>query len=279
MRSEMQVDVDSSHRSGAVTLTTDFGTRDHYVGAMKGVIATLAPRVTVFDITHGIPEFDVSEGAFAIAQAYRFYPLGTVHVVVVDPGVGSVRRPIAVAAEGHIFIAPDNGVLSQVLESAESFEARMLAFRHGHGSLSHTFHGRDLFAPAGARLAAGLSFDEIGDRVSDPSLLPPVAVARGAGRVLHVDGFGNVVTSFREGDLPERTGLEVGFVTVRLRSTSYATVPEGQLFLISGSSGYVEVSLNRGSAADALGVRAGAPVTLSAARGATVCDQSANETS
>lgn len=278
MQSDMQVDADSSHRSEVVTLTTDFGTRDHYVGAMKGVIATLAPRVAVFDITHGIPEFDVSEGAFAIARAYRFYPLGTVHVVVVDPGVGSSRRPIAVATEGHLFIAPDNGVLSQVLESAESFEARTLASRHGHGSLSHTFHGRDLFGPAGARLATGLAFDEIGERVSDPFLLPPVAVARGAGRVLHVDGFGNVVTSFQDVDLPARTGLKVGSATIRLRSTSYATVPEGQLFLIAGSSGYMEVSLNRGSAADALGVRAGAPVTLSGLGAATVPDQSAKET-
>lgn len=275
----MPIDADASRRSGVITLTTDFGTRDHYVGAMKGVIATLAPRVSVFDITHGIPEFDVSEGAFAIAQAYRFYPLGTVHVVVVDPGVGSSRRPIAVAAEGHLFIAPDNGVLSQVLESAESFEARTIASRHGHRSLSHTFHGRDLFAPAGARLATGLPFDDVGDRVSNPFRLPSVAVAQGAGRVLHVDGFGNVVTSFQEGDLPERTGLKVGSVTVQLRSTSYATVPEGRLFLIPGSSGYVEVSLNRGSAADALGVRAGAPVTLSDLAGATVCDQSAKENS
>lgn len=275
----MPIDADSSRRSGVITLTTDFGTRDHYVGAMKGVIATLAPRATVSDITHGIPAYDISEGAFAIAQAYRFYPSGTVHVVVVDPGVGSMRRPIAVAAEGHLFIAPDNGVLSQVLESAESFEARVLASRHGHGSLSHTFHGRDLFAPAGARLATGLPFDEVGDRVSDPFRLPPVTVTQGAGRVLHVDGYGNVVTSFQEVDLPERTGLRVGSVKVRLRSTSYATVPEGQLFLILGSSGYVEVSLNRGSAADTLGVRAGAPVTLSGLAGATVCDQSAKETS
>lgn len=275
----MPIDADSSRRSGVITLATDFGTRDHYVGAMKGVIATLAPRATVSDITHGIPAYDISEGAFAIAQAYRFYPLGTVHVVVVDPGVGSMRRPIAVAAEGHLFIAPDNGVLSQVLESAESFEARVLASRHGHGSLSHTFHGRDLFAPAGARLATGLPFGEVGDRVSDPFRLPPVTVTRGAGRVLHVDGFGNVVTSFQEVDLPERTGLRVGSVTVRLRSTSYATAPEGQLFLIPGSSGYVEVSLNRGSAADTLGVRAGAPVTLSGLAEVTVCDQSAKETS
>ena len=124
-----------------------------------------------------------------------------------------------------------------------------------------------------------LPFDEVGDRVSDPFQLPPVTVTQGAGRVLHVDGYGNVVTSFQEVDLPERTGLRVGSVKVRLRSTSYATVPEGQLFLILGSSGYVEVSLNRGSAADTLGVRAGAPVTLSGLAGATVCDQSAKETS
>ena len=268
----MQVEVDTGLRSGVITLTTDFGTRDHYVGAMKGVIATVAPRVDVFDITHGIPQFDVSEGAFAIAQAYRFYPSATVHVVVVDPGVGSLRRPIAVLAEGHLFIAPDNGVLSQVLEFADSFEARTIASRHGLDALSHTFHGRDLFAPAGARLATGLPFSEIGDRVSDPYLLPSVAVTQGAGRVLHVDSFGNVVTSFQESDVPERSGLKIGTATVRLRTTSYASAPDGQLFLIVGSSGYVEVSLNRGSAADAIGVRAGAPVTVSSAASVTVCD-------
>lgn len=268
----MQVPVDTGLRSGVITLTTDFGTRDHYVGAMKGVIAAVAPRVDVFDITHGIPQFDVSEGAFAIAQAYRFYPSGTVHVVVVDPGVGSLRRPIAVLAERHLFIAPDNGVLSQVLEFADSFEARAIASRHGLDPLSHTFHGRDLFAPAGARLASGLPFNEIGDSVSDPQLLPSVAVTQGAGRVLHADSFGNLVTSFQDGDVPEQSGLKIGAATVRLRTTSYASAPDGQLFLIVGSSGYVEVSLNRGSAADAIGVRAGAPVTLSGAASVTVCD-------
>lgn len=251
--------------AGVLTLTTDFGTRDHYVGAMKGVVAALAPQVRVFDISHEIPSFDVAEGAFAIAQAYRYYPKGTVHVVVVDPGVGSSRRPVAVAVSGHWFVAPDNGVLSQVLESGGPFEARRIDERHGLATLSATFHGRDLFAPAGARLASGLPFDAAGPPASDLVLMPSVAVANGCGRVLHVDRFGNIVTSFRESDLPERACLAVGSRVVCERAASYASVPANRLFLIVGSSGYVEVSLNQGSAADAASVRAGNSVALAAA--------------
>ncbi len=253
------MNVASTKRPGVLTLTSDFGTRDHYVGAMKGVIARLAPAVQVVDITHEVPSYDIAEGAFAIAQAYRFFPEGTVHVVVVDPGVGTSRRPLAAAAGGHFFIAPDNGSLSQVLE-AERFEARCIERRHGLGALSRTFHGRDLFAPAGARLAAGLSFDQLGPVLAELQLLPPMTIAHGLGRVLHIDGFGNIVTSFREPDLPRGACLAIAGRTICLRADSYAAAPEAQLFLIAGSSGYLEVSLNRDSAARALGVRAGAEV-------------------
>lgn len=249
-------------RAGVVTLTTDFGARDHYVGSMKGVIAAVAPRVTVFDISHEISSFDVAEGSFVIAQAYRYYPKGTVHVVVVDPGVGSSRRPLVVEVSGHYFVAPDNGVLSQVLEAAVRFEARCLDERHGLASVSRTFHGRDLFAPASAKLASGLPFEDTGPLVSDLALMAPVAVENGVGRVLHVDAFGNVVTSFREPDLPAGASLSIGGSIVCVRAESYASAPANRLFLIVGSAGYIEVSLNQGSAAEAIRTHAGAQVIL-----------------
>lgn len=249
-------------RSGVLTLTTDFGNRDHYVGAMKGVVASLESRVQVFDITHDVPSFDIAEGAFAISQAWRFYPEGTVHVVVVDPGVGSLRIPIAAEAGRHLFVAPDNGVLSQVFESVAGYSVRQVEIRHGLGAVSHTFHGRDLFAPVAARLATGLPFEDVGPSVDKPVLLPPVAVADGVGAVLHVDRFGNIVTSFRPGDLGDDSGLVIGDEVVSLRADSYAHAPEGELFLIRGSSGFVEVSLNQASAAASLRVRTGARVAL-----------------
>ena len=244
-----------------LTLTTDFGCRDHYVGAMKGVVASLAPGVQVFDITHDVPSFDIAEGAFAIAQSWRFYPEGTVHAVIVDPGVGSLRAPIAAAAGGHFFVAPDNGVLSQVLESFGTVSVRRAATRHGLAAISRTFHGRDLFAPVAARLAAGLPFEDVGPSVAEAIRLPPVTVADGTGSVLHVDRFGNIVTSFRPDDLDDHTGLAVGGTVVGLRADSYADAPPGELFLILGSSGYVEISINQRSASAALQVRAGGSVT------------------
>ncbi len=254
------------HGPGLLTFTTDFGTRDHYAGAMKGVVATVAPDVRVVDITHDVPSFDIAAGAFAIAQAYPCFPEGTVHVVVVDPGVGSSRRPIAVQAGGHLFICPDNGVLSLVAESADVFKARLIRLRHGLAALSRTFHGRDLFAPVGARLAAGLPFEEVGPEVADFTLLPATNPANSAGRILYVDGYGNLVTSIRERDLPVGACLAIAGTRICLRAESYASVPSDRLFLIAGSSGFVEISLNRGSAANALGVRAGEHLVIASER-------------
>lgn len=247
--------------AGILTLTTDFGTGDHYVGAMKGAAATVAPGVRVVDITHAIPPYEIDEGAFALAQACWFFPPGTVHVVVVDPGVGTRRRPVAAASCGHFFVAPDNGVLSQAL-AGEPYELRRIDLRHGLGALSRTFHGRDLFAPAGARLAAGLPFAEMGPVLSSGRWPLPAAAGAGRGRVLHVDGFGNVVTSFRVADVGPGCGLALGGRVVRATAAAYAEAPPGELFLIAGSSGYLEISLYRASAAEALAVRAGAEVSL-----------------
>ena len=246
---------------GIVTLTTDFGLRDHYVGAMKGVIAGIAPGVRVIDITHDVPAHDVAEGAFAIAQAWRYFPPGSVHVVVVDPGVGSSRRTLAAAAAGHLFAAPDNGVLSQIFEQEPRRELRAIDLRHGLAAVSRTFHGRDLFAPVGARLAAGMDFADVGAPLDDAQMLPPSAPRNGLGRVLHIDGFGNVVTSFRRGDLAASGGVRLGGLVVSAWADCYADAPGAAPFLIVGSCGYVEVSVNRGSAAELAGVRAGAQVS------------------
>lgn len=246
---------------GIVTLTTDFGLQDHYVGAMKGVIAGIAPGVRVIDVTHGVPAHDVAEGAFAIAQAWRYFPPGSVHVVVVDPGVGSLRRALAAAAAGHLFAAPDNGVLSQVFEQEPRRELRAIDPRRGLAAVSRTFHGRDLFAPVGARLAAGMEFAEVGAPLDSAQTLPSSAPRNGLGRVLHIDGFGNVVTSFRRGDLAAGAGLRLGGLTVRAWADCYAAAADAAPFLIVGSCGYVEVSVNRGSAAALAGVRAGAQVS------------------
>lgn len=247
-----------------LTLTTDFGTRDHYVGTMKGVVAGICPRATVVDITHEVPAFDIAEGAFAIAQAFRYFPDGTVHVVVVDPGVGSSRRAIAVRAGPHFFIAPDNGVLSQVVEGAGSVEVRRIDWRHGLQMPSRTFHGRDLFAPAGARLLAGLPFAEIGPKTDAWVRLPSAVAADGVGQVLHVDVFGNLVTSFRSEDFPAGAGLEVAGDVITARSESYASMPDGLPCLIDGSSGFVEIAVNQDSAAEILGASAGRRVGLKA---------------
>ena len=240
-----------------LTLTTDFGTRDHYVGTMKGVVASVAPGVSVVDITNDVPSFDIAAGAFAIAQAYRYFPEGTVHVVVVDPGVGSSRRAVAARAGRQYFVAPDNGVLSFVLDDCERFEARIIDRRYGLSSISHTFHGRDLFAPAGARLAAGLPFEEIGPQLRRLQRLGASAAECAADAVLHVDAFGNVVTSVRSKTFPLGASLVVAGVEVSLRADSYEAMPPNQLCLIGGSSGFIEVSLNRGSAAERLGVSGG----------------------
>jgi S-adenosyl-L-methionine hydrolase (adenosine-forming) len=256
--------------SPIITLTTDFGRADHYVGVMKGVIASIEPAVRTVDICHEIRPYCVAEGAFRIAQSYRFFPSGTVHLVVVDPGVGSARRPIAALAAGHYFVVPDNGVLSQVFEKEASVVREIDVERYGLKPLSHTFHGRDIFAPASAWLARGTSFDEIGALVADPVTLAataPVEVEPGRwrGRILNVDRFGNLVTSFESNRLAGRTGgfrLEVGRLQVVRRAESYALSSGEEPFLIEGSSGYLEVSINRHSAAARAGARIGHPAEL-----------------
>jgi len=235
---------------------------------MKGVIATIAPRTRVIDLCHEVRPFQIAHGAFVIAQSYRYFPPGTVHVVVVDPGVGSARRAIAVEAAGQYFVAPDNGVLSQVYER-EDYSVRAIdADRYALKPLSRTFHGRDLFSPAGAWLANGTPFAEMGPLAGDcvrPAPTAPRALGprRWQGRGPNNDHFGTVVTSFPAAFLLENARsfcVLAGEVEVRDRADTYANAPGNKVFAIEGSSGYVELSLTQASAADATELEIGSCV-------------------
>jgi S-adenosylmethionine hydrolase len=256
-------------RKPILTLTTDFGLADHYVGVMKGMILGICPQAQIVDITHEVTAFEIAEGAFTIAQAYRYFPKKTVHVVVVDPGVGSDRRPIVVEAGGQCFVAPDNGVLSMIY-SEEKHKVRQISnetyFRH---PVSRTFHGRDVFAPVAAHLAAGVAVSQMGKLIRDYERAefetPRLNGTRSwSGRVLKIDRFGNVVTNFRVRDFGDlgSFSLAIGLEEIRRSAGSYAEAVAGELFAIAGSSGYWEVSVNQGSAAGRMGCQIGSVVEL-----------------
>jgi S-adenosyl-L-methionine hydrolase (adenosine-forming) len=255
-----------------LTLTTDFGLGDHYVGAMKGVILGICPRAQIVDISHTVSPFEISEGAYVIAQAYACFPKKTVHVVVVDPGVGSARRPILLEAGGQYFIAPDNGVLSMVYSSIEKYKVRLISneklFRH---PVSRTFHGRDIFSPVAAHLAAGATPASIGKPIDNylrPAFQKPQRTGKRTwtGRILKIDRFGNVITNFHTSDFrdleKQNFAMHLGPRQVNVLVRNYAESSPGEVFLIVGSSGYLEVSVNQGSAAKIIGCEAGAPAEL-----------------
>jgi S-adenosylmethionine hydrolase len=254
-----------------ITLTTDFGLSDHYVGAMKGVILSICPAARTVDISHGVGAFEIAEAAFLLSQAYHYYPRRTVHVVVVDPGVGTSRRPILAQAAGQYFIAPDNGVLSMIY-SREPHKVRAITNdRFFLKPVSNTFHGRDIFSPVAAHLARGIAPARFGKLIGDYLRLnfeKPARTARRAwtGAILKVDRFGNMVTNFAAEDFPDldkRTfEMAVGPGRVSVLARNYAECAPGELFLILGSSGYYEISSSQASAAKMLGCAAGAPLEL-----------------
>jgi len=257
-----------------VTLLTDFGTADYFVAAMKGVILGRDPRIALVDVTHEVPPQDVPAGAFTLLAAYPAFPAGTVHLAVVDPGVGSERRPLVVDAGGHRFVGPDNGLLSYVCEREPQARVYHLTGRAlFREPVSATFHGRDVFAPAAAALATGAAPAELGAEVDDYVRLDPLRPVRVEGklraRILHVDRFGNCVTNIGRQDLPEceaaeEVRMEVNGREVRTLRRFYAEpgAEDGEPFAIWGSAGFLEISVQRDSAAELLGVRRGMPVTV-----------------
>jgi hypothetical protein len=263
-------------RNTVITLTTDFGLSDHFVGAMKGVILDISPDARIVDINHAVQPFDVLDGALAISQAYSYYPSGTIHVVIVDPGVGTARRPILVSGERHLFVAPDNGVLSLVYDREERLTVRHVTAEHYFlPNRSNTFHGRDIFAPIAAHLAKGVHPQSFGDEVTDfvrfAAPRPKPADERTLrGVVLKVDRFGNLITNVTQKDMPMLFGdappafkIAVGGKGEIARVyTSYAEGTPGEVFGILGSMGFLEIAANRGSASQLLGVGKGSEVNI-----------------
>jgi S-adenosylmethionine hydrolase len=255
-----------------ITLLTDFGSADHYAAAMKGVMLGICPDASLVDITHEITPYAITEAAFTLSQAWACFPEGTVHLGVVDPGVGSARRPIIVEAGKHFFAAPDNGMLTMLYDAVPAHEVREItASRYFRQPVSQTFHGRDIFAPVAAHLANGIAPVEFGNQIGDYLRLTFAKPARTgpktwAGAILKVDHFGNLITNFDSASwlrlAAEPFEMKIGTRVVSRMASNYAEIHPGNLFVIRGSAGFLEVSLNRGSAGKMVGLRSGDSVEV-----------------
>ena len=263
-----------------ITLTTDFGTNDHFVGAIKGVILDIVPEAAIVDISHAVQAYDVLDGALAISQTYSYFPAGTVHLVVVDPGVGTTRRPIIASSDGYHFVAPDNGVLSMVYAKEERIHVRHVTSDHYFRQpVSNTFHGRDVFAPVAAYLAKLVDSHKFGEEIEDyVRFAAPRPKAVGENRlravVLKVDRFGNLITNVTPEDAPALFAGKVGFKIVvgskeiTAIRTAYAEGTPGEVFGIVGSMGYLEIVANRAAAAQITGAGKGSEVSVLLGEGA-----------
>jgi S-adenosylmethionine hydrolase len=257
-----------------ITLTTDYGTSDHLVGTMKGVILGINPEAEIVDITHSIAPYDVLDAALTINQASRYFPNRTIHVVVVDPGVGTARRPLLVTAGTQFYIAPDNGVLSLVYErEKESITARHITADHYFlRPISNTFHGRDIFAPVGGALSKTWQTASFGDQIEDFVRLtlpkPKVTGNVVKGIVLRVDAYGNLVTNLTPEDVPSlkaengKVKVLVGNQEVGKMVRTFADGAQGEPIALIGSSGFLEFAVNKGDAAKALKANRVAEVTV-----------------
>ncbi len=252
-----------------VALLTDFGLADHYVGAMKGAVLGACPDATLVDLTHEVPAHDVEAGALALDASYRHFPGGTVFLAVVDPGVGSLRRPVAVGAGRWLFVGPDNGLFTFVLEAHPRARVHLLANPAFYPlPVSPVFHGRDLFAPAAGHLARGMPLEQAGPPVDDPARLelpPKTRTPEGlAGVVVHVDRFGNLVTTIRAAQLFPSFELEVAGRVIARHVRTFADAPPAEPFCHVDSSGFIAIAVNMGSAAATLGVGRRTPVVVRA---------------
>jgi S-adenosylmethionine hydrolase len=254
-----------------VTLTTDFGQRDPFVGIVKGVILGICRDTILVDLTHEIAPFDILEGAVALESAWRFFPMGTIHLAVVDPGVGGRRRALALESGGHYFVGPDNGLFSFVLMTDEWSAVAIEAPAYRRSEVSRTFHGRDVFAPAAGHLAAGVPLGHLGPRITDPTRLPVPRCKRTGdeivGEVIGTDRFGNLLTSVTThmvSELAPDGAIEVALAGEKISglASSYEDTPPGVAAAIVGSSGRLEIFVRNASARAALGAAPGAQVTI-----------------
>lgn len=258
---------------GILTITTDFGIKDGYVAAMKGVILGINPEVNIVDISHNISPQDVMEAAFVLRNAALTFPEGTVHLAVVDPGVGTKRRPIALRYNNQFFVGPDNGLFSLLLTDGKPDDLVELTKPRfwRTPSPSPTFHGRDLFAPVAAHLATGLTLTAAGTPIESMKTLHwalPITDERGVqGWVVHIDSFGNCITNitkiqFLESHRKRTFKCYAGNAIIDCISNTYADVDSGDPTLLVNSNDFVEIAIHRGSAAQMLDIRKGTPVNL-----------------
>ncbi|HEX7400578.1 MAG TPA: SAM-dependent chlorinase/fluorinase [candidate division Zixibacteria bacterium] len=252
-----------------ITLTTDFGSKDGYVGAVKGVIKRINPHAEIVDITHEIEPFDVWGAAFALNNFYGYFPQDTIHLVVVDPGVGSQRQPLLIQSADFLFVGPDNGVFSFILQNEEIIEIISISNRkYLLSKPSHTFHARDVFAPVTAYLSLGVDIREFGAPAMECSKLfiPQTKVERRdiIGEIIHVDNFGNLITNIEAKSVHLKIikRIEVKRKRISQIAKSYYDIPEGKIGAVIGSSGFLEIAANRGNAAELVKAEIGTKVKI-----------------
>ncbi len=263
------------HSAPVITFTSDFGTREYYVGAVKGTVLSACPEARIVDVSHDVASHDLLEGAFTLLCAYSSFPSRTIHLVVVDPGVGSSRRAIIAVTENYFFVGPDNGVLSLVYQHDEvSRVISIEAEHHFRQPVSPTFHGRDIFGPVAGKLAHGIAPDKFGPEVKDfvrLSLPQPTRVAQDQveGVVLHIDKFGNIITNLSPQAVAKAIGrtarpqaFALGEHRVSKHVAYYAQASGDQLFSLLGSSGFYELAAMRKPAARIMGAKRGAKVRM-----------------
>lgn len=268
-----------------ITLLTDFGTTDYFVGAMKGAILFVNQSAIIIDITHEIPPHDIQAGAFTLAAAYKTFPAGAIHVAVVDPGVGSTRRPLLVQAGKHFFVGPDNGLFGFVYEREAATSVRVFHLnrkQYFRSDVSDTFHGRDVFAPIAGALANGIVPAELGDEITDyvrqDSIAPHAPGDESIeASVIHIDRFGNCVTNLTRRELTDdkinggvRLIINNQTVTSIRRFFAEETDTRGKLFAVWGSAGYLEIVAFQDSAARLLDIRRGQRVIVQSTNAASL---------
>lgn len=251
-----------------IALLTDFGMKDYFAGAMKGAILSVNPAANIIDITHEIKRHSIASADFTLRSCYKDFPLKTIFVAVVDPGVGSSRRAILVETDDYFFIAPDNGLLSFVFQSSDEFRVFEITKNdYRAGEVSRTFHGRDIFAPAAAYLSKGVSPEEFGAEINDFVCFNPVKISKKSGgdieaRIIHIDRFGNLVTNLKPEDLPEKFGIEVNDRYIEKFQKHFSEAKMSEVFMIYGSAGYLEIVAYKDSAAEFLDVGAGRKILV-----------------
>ena len=262
-----------------IALLTDFGVDDPYVGVMKGVILSINPSAVIVDVTHSIGKYQIIQGALILKSYYRYFPRGTVFIVVVDPGVGSARRAIVIRTSSYVFIGPDNGILTPAAFDdgvIDVYEVR----KYTLPAISRTFHGRDVFAPVAAHISMGKPIEDIGERIDVKGIIS-IEISRAEirngeiiGEIIYIDSFGNAVTNIHPSSLRSLGVEEGGLVSVRVGEVQYETpwvkaysdVEQGKLLIITNSFNYIELSINQGNASEALKLKIGSKIIVKPCR-------------